>query len=491
MCLVLVFTLSLCVFGQVTAETNSTVGSPVPETQHLNDTEVVNVVALNHPGPLYPLPVRSNSTMNTNPPSLPVVGGNVTTGTAHVDTNTCGVKNPDGTVRPLRIMTSSTAEYFPVFMNWLVYYHKICPNVANIYFICLDAAMEKILPSHGFTCAYVFHSSIAAALHDIWQVRTKITHDLLHQGYDVLLTDADALWVNNPFPHIERHISSDVISSRGSFPDSVSKTLGATLCMGFVYIKASAHTSELWSEIAGQMAKQPNPDDQKEVNNFLFNHRLKYKQKLHYVGSETFDTGHFLLNEYYYSVTLLPHTLFRRICDQEKIGDIQSSVVVHCLSSKAGHSKISTARALGVWQLKDGWEKETLQGDLVAYLDRLTASEEVHRVVRAPMERGVRRLCLHTSKRRNSNFSASIGVAASVLGSRALRGYDARSVIDPSSTIGCLEYHQNRQVYNSTHSMTDDDCWYVSTDAPEWSIRQFEELTSSEGFVHCDVVNLV
>ena len=177
----LVFTLSLCVFGQVTAETNSTVGSPVPETQHLNDTEVVNVVSLDHPGPLYPLPVQSKFTIDTNPPSLPVLGGNATTGTVHVDPHICGVKNPDGTVRPLRIMTSSTAEYFPVFMNWLVYYHKICPNVANIYFICLDAAVEKILPSHGFTCAYVFHSSIAAALHDIWLVRTKITHDLLHK----------------------------------------------------------------------------------------------------------------------------------------------------------------------------------------------------------------------------------------------------------------------------------------------------------------------
>lgn len=481
LCLGLVLALSLTLYGQEAAETNSRVIVPNIEPQHLNDTDVVNASALDHPGPLYSLPVQSNSSSDPEPSSIPTVSGNTTTEPVHVDTNTCGVRNPDGTVRPLRIMTSSTAEYFPVFMNWLVYYHKICPNVSNIYFICLDAAVEKILPKHGFTCAHVFHSSIATALHDIWLVRTKLTHDLLHKGYDVLLTDSDALWVNNPFPLLEQHISSDVISSRGSFPDSVSKTLGATLCMGFVYIKASAHTTKLWSEIADQMAKQPNPDDQKEVNSILFNHKLKYAQKLRYVGSETYDTGHFQLNEYRYSVTLLPHTLFRRICDQEKIGDIQSSVVVHCLSSKAGHSKISTARALGIWQLKDNWDKETLQGDLVAYLDRLTTTEGVHRVVRALLVRGVRRLYIHTSK---GNSSATSSVGASNLYNRALRGsHGSGEIVGTRNTIVCLEYHQNKHVYNTTHSMTDDNCWYVSTDAPDRSIRQFEELTSAEGTV--------
>lgn len=406
-----------------------------------------------------------------------------------ISTHTCGVKNADGTVRPLRIMTSSTLEYFPVFMNWLVYFHRICPSVANIYFICLDTAIEKQLPKYGLSCAHVFHVSAATAVHDIWLVRTRLTHSLLENGYDVLLTDADALWLNNPFPYIEQYISSDIVSSRGSFPESIGKKLGATLCMGFTFVKANEYTSKLWAEIAAQMAKQPNPDDQREVNSVLFNHNLHYAIKPTYVGSTEYSTGHFTLHGHEYGVTLLPHAKFRRICDQEKVGDVKSSVVAHCLShQKVGKSKISMAETLGMWRLKPNWEQEEVHGDLAKYLHSITVREESKkRIMRAALVRGVRRLYVQTSASMTAANSVSDRSSLALdyvrrggnnnTESASLRGTLATS----SSTVTmCLEYHQNRHIFNASDLMSgDSNCWYVSTEAPESSIRQFEQIVSS------------
>jgi hypothetical protein len=68
--------------------------------------------------------------------------------------HSCGVKdNGKKTVRSLRIMLSSTDEYFPVFLNWLVFYNKICPSISSLYMICLDPSVEMRIKKYGLSCA--------------------------------------------------------------------------------------------------------------------------------------------------------------------------------------------------------------------------------------------------------------------------------------------------------------------------------------------------
>lgn len=291
----------------------------------------------------------------------------------------------------------------------------------------------------------------------------------------MLLTDADALWLKNPFPYIEQYLSSDIISSRGSFPENISKKLGATLCMGFTFVKSNEYTAKLWGEIAAQMAKQPNPDDQKEVNSVLFNHKLQYPIRPTYVGSTEYSTGHFTLHNHDYGVTLLPHALFRRICDQEKVGDVKSSVVAHCLShQKVGKSKISMAETLGMWRLKPNWEQEQVHGNLGKYLHSITVKEEGRqRVTRTALVRGVRKLYIQTS-------SGGSGGSSNFVQDKALQGSQQthQEYLRGTNTV-CLEYHQNRHIFNSSDLSSEDSCWYVSTDAPESSIRNFEQMVSS------------
>jgi len=128
-----------------------------------------------------------------------------------VKSSSCGVLWGDDT-RPLRILVTCSEQYFPVFMNWLVHYHHICPIISNIFFICLDKGVEDRLLKIGLHCSHLF--PYTTGYHKLWLARVRITQSLMRQGYDVLMTDVDAVWLRNPFPDIEKHIrQSDIIGT--------------------------------------------------------------------------------------------------------------------------------------------------------------------------------------------------------------------------------------------------------------------------------------
>ena len=125
--------------------------------------------------------------------------------------SSCGVLWGDDT-RPLRILVTCSDQYFPVFMNWLVHYHHICPIISNIFFICLDKGVEGRLFKIGLQCSHLF--PYTTGYHKLWLARVRITQSLMRQGYDVLMTDVDAVWLRNPFHYIEKHIrQSDIIGT--------------------------------------------------------------------------------------------------------------------------------------------------------------------------------------------------------------------------------------------------------------------------------------
>jgi hypothetical protein len=290
---------------------------------------------------------------------------------ANASATECGVVE-NGATRSVRVVVSISASYFPVFVNWLLFFGRICPGpgLSSLYIICLDAGAEKLVPTVGLTCSAVHHSTSS----EMWPVRNKFAQGLLQQGHDVVLSDSDAYWIRNPYRHIEKS-QSDIVSSRGSYPFSESSKLGASLCMGFTYIRSSNHTARLWGEVVNEIATTKLPGDQRDINSLLARLGLQYPPpKPVYAASRTPDTGHFTHDNYKYSVTLLPHFTFRRTCDPKKPQDLPKSVVVaHCLvHDKAGKSKLAGAEALGLWRLKDNWSETPYPpGDLDGFLASL------------------------------------------------------------------------------------------------------------------------
>jgi hypothetical protein len=207
---------------------------------------------------------------------------------------------------------------------------------------------------------------------------------LLEQGFDVLMADLDAVWIRNPFEEIEKFNNSDIISSRGTFPEDVSRKLGAAVCMGFVYFKATAAIKELMGDVAQAMTKRDDADDQREINRVLLNdHSLSFPgSKLTYKGSTTANTGTAKTKGgLQYGVTLLPHESYRRICEGVPISTIQKSVVIHCLSAKDGSSKFESAATIGIWGLKDDYKDVPLVGPVDDFLDHITALKRDRRLL--------------------------------------------------------------------------------------------------------------
>jgi hypothetical protein len=290
----------------------------------------------------------------------------------------CGIQGEDGTgVRPFKILMSSSAKYVGVLVNWLLYYHRVCPNRMSFFLICLDHKTEKAMREIGMRC----HNTIKPGrTNHVWLWRTKIATALMLRGYDVFMCDADAVWLRNPWPYLQEQVitnKADIVSSRASFPEDVGRRMGATLCLGFIYIRSSPVTVALWRYLADSMSKSTRPDDQRSVNQILMESWMKYTKRPRYVGHDDTDYGVVQLSmkysghlgdmpdtlgkpdRKYIRVALLGHESFRRVCEGQKVVRIKQSVVLHCFSEKAGAAKEDLMVKLGAWLLQDDWFNAT------------------------------------------------------------------------------------------------------------------------------------
>ncbi|KAJ1405425.1 nucleotide-diphospho-sugar transferase-domain-containing protein [Ochromonadaceae sp. CCMP2298] len=397
------------------------------------------------------------------PPTLPVPTLPNSTGA-----DTCGVME-NGQVRPVRVVVAITDGYLPVFVNWLLHFRNICPSLSSLYIICLDPKVEKMLPTIGLACATVHHGTKE---HSVWTNtmirRVKMPHHLLQEGYDVLFSDIDAYWIRNPFPTLQQ-TSSEIQASRGSFPENIGKKLGATLCMGFVYIRGSEHTARLWAEVIREMTKSNTPDDQRDMNNVFMRLGLHYPGPMPtYASSTTLDTGSFVHHNHTFSVTLLPHSTFPRICDPygaDRDAIANHAIIAHCMYAKVGEAKERGAEATGLWRLKKDWDKTPFGGEVYdSYLSSLLRTDKV-------FTRAVRRTSL--------DALAPIAGAQGPSPRIVWRDYNQ----EPNAFHRHRAHSTAHSIAHSTPTSTDTDTielWYVAPDAPTSTVREFEELVHSQ-----------
>ena len=279
--------------------------------------------------------------------------------------------------RKMKIIMSSDSSYVRTFFNWLIFFSRHCPKsllIEDLYFICLDKKVHEQLSTRGINCSRTesnliirdqekMKAGISPDFSDLWRLRVNITDDLLRSGYDVMLTDSDAIWIKNPFPVFNQYDDSDIISSRGNFPFEIGASLGATLCMGFIYIKSSLGTIELWTKMRQVMDDEKRnskfSDDQIVLNKVLVNEGLQYDVKrLKYPYGKDVNFGTIVSNitkETILKIALLPHISFQRLCVNET--DVEYSVlnatIAHCRSPKNSKNKRRKNTRMRIWELTD------------------------------------------------------------------------------------------------------------------------------------------
>lgn len=259
--------------------------------------------------------------------------------------------------RHFKIIVATNTQYFSIFLNWLLYYHRLCKTTDLLYIICLDTETKGKLKHLGLQCSHTHSLPSVAPFNRLWTVRTQLSLKLLEEGYDVILTDTDALWLRNPFPELQRYPQSDIIGSRAKFPENVYEFYGSTLCMGFVYIKSNNLTIPLWSELSAKLSRSKQPDDQKFINELLMRGRMNFPQRMTYLKNEHSDTGTFSFQRQDYLITLLAQHEFRRSCELNQNEKIQRSIIAHCATfQKAEKMKKIAGEVHGLWALNASWE---------------------------------------------------------------------------------------------------------------------------------------
>ncbi len=170
-----------------------------------------------------------------------------------------------------------------------------------------------------------------------------------------------------------------MLASRASFPEEISVRLGATLCLGFAYVKSKKPSRALWTHLGDLLAESYRPDDQGVLNVMLLEVGLQFPKRLTYVKNDHSDVGHVRLrrgvklgsgvsapseaNMLY--VTLLAHDHFRRLgCENQTViakQAMKNSTVLHCLEHiKKASKKEEVSRDLGTWLIRDDWESVSL-----------------------------------------------------------------------------------------------------------------------------------
>ncbi|MFH1868404.1 MAG: putative nucleotide-diphospho-sugar transferase [Candidatus Omnitrophota bacterium] len=166
--------------------------------------------------------------------------------------------------------------YLRIVKNWAWYLKKL--NIPNYLVFCLDNRLyDKLLELginayHVKTCQHFpTNSQVHRTCGFSIIVHGKITvvYELLKAGFDILLSDADTIWLKDPMKYIavegyDIQMQSDARSYDKEFP-----LQAAYFNTGFYYVKSNAKTKQLFEKVLLDMASSQLKDDQISFNKVI------------------------------------------------------------------------------------------------------------------------------------------------------------------------------------------------------------------------------
>lgn len=150
------------------------------------------------------------------------------------------------------------SKFYPLYYNWHLHFLDVCgaQRLNHLELVCMDSNVALQLADIGMKCSphsFVMDSkdlyyTKKQAL--VWLKRLEVIIFYLEHGVDLVLSDTDAIWRADPFVDINRHYNeAQIIASKGSFPHTLHSLWGATVCMGFVFFRASPFTTRFMQEV--------------------------------------------------------------------------------------------------------------------------------------------------------------------------------------------------------------------------------------------------
>ncbi len=215
--------------------------------------------------------------------------------------------------KPL-ITVFANYNYLHVLENWLAAMRRI--HVDNFLIISLDEKLHHHLQEKNISSLF---RPCEFDLGKLWIHRVDIILELLEKGYNIIHSDADAVWIKDPQPYLNK-LSQDMIFSQGTYwPLDVHKKWKFVLCCGFFYIKSNKKTLDFMNQLAERV--QIDKDDQVSCNRLLMEEGLSWNipentYKLTFRDRDFICSTKCIFGKTdTLSAALLPHAKFQRIAE--------------------------------------------------------------------------------------------------------------------------------------------------------------------------------
>lgn len=256
---------------------------------------------------------------------------------------------------PAVVLQVVSTAYLELELNF-IYHMELHSTFSrdNLLIICLDEESSAFLKSQlGIRCAEYHYEGDAMARKDIWALRTLVASCLLRAGHDMLLSDADAIWLKDPIEYMSLVGAkySNVVASRGSNPKHLGHAWGSTLCFGFILFRAGgAGMSTLINTVRQDAARLGN--DQWAINEALNDFGIAWDPESDMVLDHSTRVGRGTVerlrdSDGEFVVTLLPHSTFTRRCGKTPLSN--DTVVAHCHSPEKGESMERWMKQSNLW----------------------------------------------------------------------------------------------------------------------------------------------
>ncbi|CAM9107488.1 unnamed protein product, partial [Ectocarpus sp. 13 AM-2016] len=226
----------------------------------------------------------------------------------------------------------------------------------NMYLICLDEESVDIFGALGIRCVRFGCMGCPVSRHHVWALRIEVSVCLLKAGIDVLMSDADAVWLHDPMDDFDSddYRDSSIVASRGAMPVPLFRTWGATICMGFVLFRAGSNAIFKFMEVVGEFTEELE-NDQQAVNLALQELDVVWDptSDMSFSGSTRSGVGvvHSITSGESLTVSLLPHNKYTRSCRRTPIS--VETVVAHCISTEKGEGMATWMKEAHLWNVPD------------------------------------------------------------------------------------------------------------------------------------------
>lgn len=244
------------------------------------------------------------------------------------------------------------SRYADVLDNWLVAARNL--EIDEVVVGAFDAPLYERLRESGTNVLALNPTERPLSLAEFWHDRLKCILQMLEEGFDVIHSDADAVWLRDPRAQLSA-ADADVMFSQGTiWPEDVHAHWGFVACCGFFEARSTDATRSFFARCLARTEELG--DDQIAVNRELVDMGVEwtFPFETHYrvfrdrkiVCADENIVGQTRDNAL--SVAVVPHGFVSRV---PRAGD--ACHVLHPVSDKDAESTLASLASHGCLYLDE------------------------------------------------------------------------------------------------------------------------------------------